>query len=115
MHQRRNQQDRIADDVRHRQHAVDPIRGTGIAHEAGGSRRDQQVEMAEHHPFRRARRAGRVHQRRDLARGVRLDRLGHRILVQRPDADAAERADRTYRGPCPPRMVGGLLGQRHIE
>ena len=52
MHQGRDQQDRIADDVRHRQHAIDPVGGTGVAQQAGGFRGDQQVAMAQHHPLR---------------------------------------------------------------
>ena len=58
-----------------------------------GPRAEQKILVSQHHPLRRARRAGRIDQHGDLFCPIGLDRFRDRRFIELSDADIFERAD----------------------
>jgi len=108
-HQGHSEQ-RDADDMRDRQHAILHIVGGHLAKGGGAARAEQQIAMGQHHPLWRARSAGRIDENSDLLCTVGFDRLGHGREVQASDGDAAKRADILHGCLIAVGMSGRLLG-----
>ena len=84
------QDDGEADDVRHRQHAVDHVLRRGLAQHLRNVCVEQDVAVREHHALGVAGRARGVEQGRHLAGAVLLDRLRLGALVRRAHGHRAE-------------------------
>src|SRR5439155_23318807 len=115
MHQRGDQQDRIADDVGHRQHAVDAVARAALAKNSRSPCGKEQVAVAQHDALRSTGRARSVEKARDLGRAILLDGLRLRIRIEWPNTDSTEWSHSVYFGADAAGMIGGFLRKRRVE
>ena len=113
--QRGDQQDRIPDDVGHRQHAVDAVGRTTLAKNSRSLRGKEQIAVAQHDFLRCTGRARGVQEARDLAGAILLDGLRLRIRIEWTNTDSTERPHSVYLGADAAGVIGRLLQKRRVE
>lgn len=98
--------------MRYGQHRVDDVGGRDAPLHARYRGDEQQVAVRQHHALRRAGGAGRIDERRALARAVRFDRLRARARLDRVRPCADIELERRGRMRIAPIGVGPCIGRR---